>query len=220
MFRGICNVLETCRPKCDMKISDRRVAGDLCLCFVLFFTMYFHHVCRNFSGVLYLVALFWSNFPEQSTLYIQHCSETWSSSSCKKLRFKLENQGSTALWVGWKIPEYSRSSLPLIASQQVAGLKQNLTSKRKSHATHPLHREAKTKIKVSNSSTWERLQLGTKKIHSSLNIRSASNPFQIHVLETSCSIRSNIDTSTDTTPNQHQVGRQVQETPHNVASSG
>ena len=77
----------------------------------------------------------------------------------KKLRFKLENQGSTALWVGSKIPEYSRSSFPLIASQQVAGLKQNLTSKSKSHATHPLHREAKTKVKVSNSSTWERLQL-------------------------------------------------------------
>ena len=29
--RGIPSVLETCRPKCDLKISDPRVAGDLCL---------------------------------------------------------------------------------------------------------------------------------------------------------------------------------------------
>ena len=177
--------------------------------------MYFHHVCKNFSGVLYLVAIVCSTFPEQSTLYIQHCSETWSFSSCpstghtlQKAPFQIPNQGSFI---------YRTVKLP----------GSNTVWHPKGSPTPHIRCTAKEKVK-SKSQTVRHGKgffnfepcLGTKTFHSSLNIRSASNPFQIHVLETSCSIRSNIDTSADTTPNQHQVGRQVQETPHNVASSG
>ena len=43
-FCGTRSVLETCWPNYDVEVSDPRVAGDLCLCFVLLFAMYFHHV--------------------------------------------------------------------------------------------------------------------------------------------------------------------------------
>ena len=57
-FHGICSVLEIRQPKSDFKIGYPRVAGDMCMHFVLLFTVYFRRVYKIFSGVLYLVDFF------------------------------------------------------------------------------------------------------------------------------------------------------------------
>ena len=57
-FHGICSVLEIRQPKSDFKIGYPRVAGDICMHFVLLFTVYFRRVYKIFSGVLYLVDFF------------------------------------------------------------------------------------------------------------------------------------------------------------------
>ena len=57
-FHGICSVLEIRQPKSDFKIGYPRVAGDICMHFVLLFTVYFRRVYKIFSGVLYLSDFF------------------------------------------------------------------------------------------------------------------------------------------------------------------
>ena len=74
--RGIPSVLETCRPKCDLKINDPRVAGDLCLRFVALFTIYFCSCFKEFLGGALLSRIFWPSFPKHFKSYIQHCNKT------------------------------------------------------------------------------------------------------------------------------------------------
>ena len=57
-FHGICSVLEIRQPKSDFKIGYPRVAGDICMHFVVLFTVYFRRVYKIFSGVLYLSDFF------------------------------------------------------------------------------------------------------------------------------------------------------------------
>ena len=75
-FRGIRNVSEIRQPKSDFKIRHLRVGGDLRLCFVLLFTMYFRRVYDIFSGVLYLVAFLGQLSQNRPNLTTSICIET------------------------------------------------------------------------------------------------------------------------------------------------